>query len=314
MHGLSSNTVGDLRTSLAEEFYPEDANNPGFIPMLNELMERIYVYPGWKGERAWFRLTLNDSKRVILPHFLETINHARPTDCRPVPIFDAPYEFLRNGPGEVDPETSNLGVVIPEDEASAIQNEFPETASQITVTPTVTEDSKEIRLFGLDASGNIIRDSSGVPGESITMTTGDSTSTNTFSKITGIQKELTKGIVTIAAGATTLSTLETYETRPIYKVYKVAEAVTTIDALCLRRRVPLNYEEDYVVPGNTGAIRNLLYSMNYESENEVNLADRYWARGMNILNMEAEREQGGAISVAQFEPHGIDVPPIQNIM
>lgn len=312
--GLTATTLKIARAKLAKIFYPRDPSDPEFAEKVESVVDRFHSEDGWVGSHATFRVDVSTDKTFFLPFYLDSVLHAR-FDKAPGRIQSGRYEFIHNGLGEVTATDSVSGTLI-DIGMSGIAAEFPATSSTLGVQAASAADyGKGIRILGYDASGNRILDATGEPGEEVTLASGTVVTTNTFSSVQGIQKELTAGRVTVrhTAAAEVLVVLEPWMEAPSFHGYRCVDlSVDTVLVFCKRKPVPVRYDADYIFPGNLNALRLGIHAYNYEEAGQTNDADDYFARAIKLLNDEASRYRGGAEEHIQYQIWGQGMPGIYN--
>lgn len=311
--GLTSTTLKTARARLAKTFFPGNETTPEFAENINFVVERFHAEDGWIGSHATFRVDVTTDKTFFLPFYLDSVLHAR-FDKRPGRVQSGRYEFIHDGLGEISASDSVAGTLI-DLGSTGIPAEFPATASTLGVQCAAADYGKVIRILGYDATGNRILDATGEPGEEVTLASGTVLTTNTFSAIQGIQKDVTAGRVTVRhiVAAETLAVLEPWMEAPSFRGYRCVDL--TVDAVlvyCKRRPVPVRYEADYIFPGNINALRMGLHAHNFEEAGQLKEADGFYVRAINELNMEATRYRGGAQEHAPHAPWGDGISGIRN--
>lgn len=308
--GLSQATVADARARFGTKFCDGDPSGPEFYRKLTEVIERFHSTERWSGALATFRIDVSEDKNIYLPYYLENI-HAAAIDNIPSRLHGQRYEFIHDGPGIVPADSGIAGAIIDRG-LVGISTDFPSTAGTLTISAVAAGDAgKTIRILGYDQNGVWVKDSSGVPGELVTLAASPVTTTNQFSAIKGIQKGLTRSHLTVSRGSTVLVTLENWMTNPRFRLYQVMDSsAETVIALCKRRPIPVNYDEDYLFPGNLSAIKYGLYALDYEEQSEPDKAAQYFRNALELLNQDSAHYHGGAQEQVSYEPWGPGVTGI----
>lgn len=174
---------------------------------------------------------------------------------------------------------------------------------------------KEVHFSGVDGLGNTIYDSTGNAGFKVTLTLAGVTFSNVgIARMTSIRKPITEGALNLFAvnpnNSTQKAQIASYEpteTVPSYKRYRLASAdfSKSIDCLCKRRFVPLvNGPDDNTVitPSNEGALKNMLMSLQYEDQNDMERAELYFKKSLQLLNQELKEDMGAPIVTLQMNP------------
>ena len=311
--GLTSTTLKTARARLAKAFFPGNETTPEFAEKINFVIERFHAEDGWIGSHATFRVDVTTDKIFFLPFYLDSVIHAR-FDKRPGQVQSGRYEFIHDGLGEITATDSVAGTLIDLGN-SGIPAEFPTSASTLGFQCAAADYGKKVRVLGYDANGTRILDATGEPGEEVTLASGTVLTSNVFSAVQGIQKDITAGRVTMrhTVAAETLATLEPWMEAPSFRGYRCVDL--TVDAVlvyCKRRPVPVNYESDYIFPGNLNALRLGLHAHTFEEAGQLKEADGYYVRAVAELNTEATRYRGGAQEHLSFAPWGEGIPGIRN--
>jgi hypothetical protein len=318
--GLSAATVSAARTRFAAQFFPNDTANPQFLRYINEVVERLHENERWIGSLATFRVNVATDKNIYLPYFLDSINSAV-IDKIPARLQGPRYEFICDGPGMVE-KGSGIPGVMADAGVFGISTDFPvDTAdepipSTLTISAVSAADAgSKIRILGYNQSGDWIKDVDGTPGESITLATSAVVSANQFSGVKGIQKAVTRSAITVThtVASKILASLENWMTNPTFRCYRVLDlAAQSVVALCKRKPVPVNYEEDYIFPGVLSALKLGVYGINYEEEGELNRMQQCFREAVELLNQASASHKGGAAEQISFNPWGMDISGIRS--
>lgn len=312
--GLSAATVADARARFASQFFSGDENNPAFLSKINEVVERFHSRERWVGSLATFRIDVSTDKNIYLPYYLDSIN-AAVLDENPAMMFGERYEFMHNGPGLVTVESGMPGVIV-DAGVFGISVDYPALASTITVSAVAAGDvGITIRILGYDDDGKWVRDTTGAPGEEVTLAGTLVTTATSFSAVKAIQKPLTRGPITITHGdsATVLAELENWMTNPRFRCYRVLDISTQdVVALCKRRPIPVHYEEDYIYPGDLSALKLGMYGLQYEEASEPAKMQQYFREAIELLNEGSASYKGGAQEQMSYEPWGPGVSGIDS--
>ncbi len=290
-------TVADCRTALYTEVDATDINSSLFIPALNEVVERFTNSGNWKGNTPKVTIPAADGF-FTLPRWYQSVLVMRYKRV-PRPIFTPFYDFSESGPGEIQDTDQFYGVMMDMEDGYPTQSDIV-TAGTLRVTISgVADAAKTIRLYGQDASGNVIYDTAGNQGLNLTTANPTATTTQVFSVVTGIQAPSNMTLpwtLSVVNGATVTQIGAYYpgETRPMYKRYRVGETDEAIHTICRRRFIPLVAETDWVIPGNQSALRWGLKMLAFEKAGQLNEADACFTRAMGFLNDEAKASRGGA--------------------
>ena len=299
-------TVARARELLARFAVPGDPNSPEFLRILNEALERLHSMDDWTGRTgAW---SINVTNGIItLPAFLESALKVQVDKLR-TRIVDQSHQFLWHGPGD----SVDWGPGMMEDIGEvASETEFPSTAGTLSVVSTSTADTEGVlRFHGVDSSGNRIIDDKGISGEALTLNgVTPVLTTKSFASLQGFQKPRTQGRITVTRGTTDIAVLEPWDLDPIYRRYNLHDTTAKVAKVYARRRFRfLSNEEDYVIPGNLGALKMAIFAITNEDEGNIDTSLKWWARALAILNRASDAELGGAEKIAEikFDPYNIE--------
>jgi|LakMenE18May11ns_1017448.scaffolds.fasta_scaffold9956156_6 hypothetical protein len=290
-------TVADCRAALYTEVDATDINSALFLPALNEVVE-FFTYNGaWKGNTPKVTIPASDGF-FTLPRWYSSVLTLRYQRV-PRPIFSQFYEFSESGPGELLDTDSFYGVLADMGDGFATQSDIA-TAGTLRVTIGGAGDAaKVIRLYGTDASGNVIYDTSGNQGINLTTANPSADTTQIFATVTGIQAPANMTLpwtLSVVNGGipTQIGSYYPGETRPSYKRYRVGKTDEAIHTICRRRFIPLVAETDWVIPGTLRALRYGLKGLAFEKAGQLAEADACFTRALGFLNDEAKASRGGA--------------------
>jgi hypothetical protein len=318
--GLSPATVAAARTRFAAQFFPGDTANAAFLRYINEVVERLHENERWIGSLATFRVNVATDKNIYLPYFLDSINSAV-IDSHPARVNGPRYEFICDGPGKIEKGSGIAGMIV-DAGVFGISADFPVTDADVEIPSTLTisavsaaDAGTAIRILGYDQNGAWIKDTDGTPGERVVLATGAVVTTNQFSGVKGIQKPLTRSAFTVThtVESKVLASLENWMTNPTFRCYRVLDpSAESVIALCKRKPVPVNYEEDYIFPGVLSALKLGFYGIKYEEEGEINRMQQSFREAVELLNQASAAHKGGAQEQISFEPWGPGISGIRS--
>lgn len=89
---------------------------------------------------------------------------------------------------------------------------------------------------------------------------------------------------------------EATETTASYHRYAVPNepSVDYLDVLCKIRFVPCVYDTDEVIVSNLGALKNMLMSLKWEDEGDMDRSEMYFMKALQLLNGENREVRGGS--------------------
>jgi len=297
-------TLADVRASLYTLIDADNANNPLFISVLNEVCERIINSGKWKGNVV---TTVFESSTgfITLPYNYASVLAMTYDKC-PCPTFTQFHQYTEQGPGELDIALKWNGILVDLGDGFVTQADIP-AAGVVRVYSSAADNGEVVRLFGLN-NGDVIYDSSGNEGENVTLAAPFVATTNQFTEVTGFQKPLTSNRVRLkswdGSTETQIAEYQPNETRPSYQRYQTGVAEQAIRVICQRRFVPIYAETDWVYPGNLSALRAGIRSWLFEDGSDMDSADQSMSRAYNFLNDEAKAFRGGARATINTQTGG----------
>ena len=149
-------------------------------------------------------------------------------------------------------------------------------------------------IKGKDANNNDV---------TIQVTLANPTATNAQvfkGPITFFSKPMTAGNVNLYAvsgvNEEQIGAYEATETTASYHRYAVPNEPTVdyLDVLCKIRFVPCVYDTDEVIVSNLGALKNMLMSLKWEDEGEMERSEMYFMKALQLLNGENREVRGGS--------------------
>jgi hypothetical protein len=126
--------------------------------------------------------------------------------------------------------------------------------------------------------------------------------------ITMFQKPITFGRINIYAvngiNETLIGSYEASETTASYHRYSVPNepSVDYIDALCKIRYVPCITDTDEVIVSNLGALKNMLTSLKFEDEADLERSEMFFNKALQLLNGENKETRGGSKWTLNIDP------------
>ena len=295
-------TLAQVRAILAPMVNPADLNDPLFLTILNEVLERYTNSGKWKGNVVTLKIA-SSTGFITLPFNYASVL-AMTYDTYPAPVFTEFHQYVEEGPGKVDIALHWPGILI------SLGNDFctqadPTAASTIRVYSSAADNTAVVRIYG-KLNGVIIYDAAGNEGEQVTLTSPFVSTVNQFDEITGFTKPLTKSRVYLKGwDGTTETLLATYqpnETVPVYARYQTGVCEKEIRIICQRRFIPVSAETDFVEPGNISALRAGIQSRLYEDATDPDAADASFVRGLNFLEDETKSFRGGGRATINYNP------------
>lgn len=164
------------------------------------------------------------------------------------------------------------------------------------------DNGNKVVIKGTDVNGLDITIS--VPLNNPTVTTVE-----VFSgPLTMFQKAVTHGAINLYAVSgsdqTQIGAYEATETTASYHRYSVPNEPTIdyIDALCKIRNVPCILDTDEVMISNLGALKNMLISLKFEDEADLERSEIFFNKALQLLNGESKETRGGSKWTLNIDP------------
>lgn len=313
-------TVGDLRTQFGSLFSPSE-----FIPYLNQALAQIITSGRWKGSQV-YAFFPTSSGYITLPYELSSIMGIS-MGGMPVPVFTNQHEYLISGPGNIDETKPATGIVDYINDGFATRIDPPVSGCTLRIVLDLAIDiGKTFRFYGRGATRTIYD----INGEGMNITTTGLTTNEAtvFEEVTGIEVPVdATGASAMIGGwtlyavdglgnATELSYYYPNETRPSYARYKTGtwneqnqSTRMVIRTLCQRRFIPVAKDTDWVIPGNTRAIKAAMQAVQCEDANNYDQAAPLWVMAYKSLNDQVHSARGAAkpeisIPQAQYDASG----------
>ena len=303
-----------------------------FTERLNSALERIYNSGRWKGLLAtvgfnnvaganWFP---DESVQYItLPRQFQSvlgIQFGSPgLPAVPRQVYPRWQEFIAGGSGQLSPGTSMQMAVDMGDDYPVFTD--PTLPFNIAFETTDADDAGKIVKFdGVDSNGSNLTSLLGLSNLTCTLAAPGSlvavSLPVTLGKISSFVKPVTQGFVKLYAvdpnnssNKSVIAIYEPTETVAGYKRYRLgaAEFSTRINCLCKRRFVSLvdvADENTVIVPGNEGALKLTLLALQYEDKNDMERAETYFNKAIQLLNAELKQDMGNPVITLQMNPIG----------
>lgn len=291
---------------------------------LNEAVLRLLPYGAWRGTEVRYRIcTINSC--ITWPRQVEAIRAFALCDA-PVRIRSHWYEFLDYGPGQLFADDCRNQALYADRGLACAFDDICGEGKRIRVYADLpdVDAGKTILLQGYDKYRNpVLTEDGDVNGELVTLASPwvDTDTIWMPGGLTGVQKQLTKGPVrlfeldTVTALQRPLAIYEPDETNPEYRRGMVPGlsnrgacchpnspancASTTITVLAKLRFIPVRNETDYLLIGNTAAIKDMCQSIRYREDNQIQLAVAYEQSAVAVLERELSDFHGGSVDPVQ---------------
>lgn len=330
-------TFGQLRNStLAQAIGLCDNNMTELARYVNEAQERLLYDPmapdeGWVG--GWMRMAFTvsrDAPYIIAPR--EVARIIAMTVCKaPVKIKNGFYEFLDYGIG-IQPTGAcgeDCGQFL-----RAYERETTSTLADLYSTPQYVrvyfsdprDVGKRVLVQGADSNGIAVVSTDAdtgmaISGEWVTCAAPFVSTTNTFTTITGIQKDVTFGRLTLMqvdadGNELPLSTIEPSETTALYRKYYInglpasccssTSGTVQVEAQCKLDLVPVASDPDWLlIPSIPALIEEVqaIRKSRMDDATAQQMADRHHQRALQLLYGHHDHvlgKQTASISVPLF--------------
>ena len=142
-----------------------------------------------------------------------------------------------------------------------------------------------------------------------TLSFPDSTTSQVFKgTISMFQKPITFGRINLYAvngiNQTLIGSYEASETTASYHRYSIPNEpqIDYIDALCKIRYVPCILDTDEVMVSNLGALKNMLTSLRFEDEADLERSEMFFNKALQLLNGENKETRGGSKWTLNIDP------------
>lgn len=185
----------------------------------------------------------------------------------------------------------------------------PEGEFYIRCKTDLTEAGTTILIRGLDENGEQVYSGAGVEGCSLAVTTADTTTTQKFTQISSwIKAAATTGTIrlysvdTTTAEETHLVNITPAKLTSGYRRYEAAgfSFGATVEALCNIALIAPVVDNDPVLPSNLGALKLAMMALQYEDKNDMERADSFMARGVDLLEKDRDSFDGDEVSTVPF--------------
>lgn len=337
-------TLGSIRATIAEVMNV-CADSDKIPAKVNEAQERLMAKGKWVGTTVAYRICANSSSSCFAwPRQIETIE-AWALCSNPGVVRNKWYEFSDQGPGLLKESDNWFRTLEDKDPVCCFSEIDTNTLTKrIYVTTTVPETAGlRILLQGYDQNAQWIRTIDSETGEYVDGEYVDlvnaRTTVNYFTKLTGVQKPITKGNIVLSQQEFTTLTVEKVlaqyepdETLPIYRQSFIPgmqningcgcacsdddeESCTSkyITVIAKLRHIPVRLDTDWLVLGSVGALKLMVMAILKENRNLFQESMAYEARAIQTLQDELSSFEGdGALPTLKYEGSGSWGAGVQN--
>lgn len=321
-------TLSQARTKLYR--YVSPSLDAGLVTdKINSALERIYNSGKWKGLMVPVTLTnTSDPTQWWADETIPYITLPRPyqsvmgvqfasEDMPGIPrqVYPRWQEYIAGGGGQVSPGTGMQKLIDLGDGFITHNDPTTEFYPRLEITDG-NDVGTIVKLSAVDSEGKPVFDSDGNSWIQATLLTEGVTLSIRVAKITAIHKPVTDGSVKLfavsplnASFKCEIGEYDPTETVPSYKRYKVSggEFTSQLNLLCKRRFVELINgadDETMIVPGNEGALKMTLMALQYEDKNDLERAETYFGKALQLLNAELKEDMGNPVITLQMNPIG----------
>ena len=301
-------TVGDIKSAVAKvvKLCSTDA---AVYDFMSRASERLI----WKGHYhgAYGTFHVQSSDRIIAwPRELESIDGLTMSNV-PLAIRGEWYEFVESGVGTIDTTNETCPQVIDRGFSPLFRAINSGGANKkIRISSSSSSDNGKLVLVqGLDSNGLPVR--SEYPVSSGTYIDGKYLAINTpyvetgagdFSVITGVQKAVTNGHLTVVeydtvtAVSRTIAQWLSWETRPQFRLSEIPMVATdTATQYVVKGKLaPRIYRSDldWVIPSNAGAMVLMCKALWHEDNDNIDESGKYEGKAQIVLEEQINHIRG----------------------
>lgn len=284
------------------------ANDIGdFDFKLMQVVERFFTLGTWRN--MWRRLNLAIYDNTLtLPRGLDTCRQI--ASCGGVtPIYSQFHRFVGFGLAFDPLDTAGWynGLTLIDEQAQTFRTP--------TGTFTLRAVATEVNDDGFTFVGGFDENDSELFGEiTLAFVNGAANGTQEYTQLPRIEKAVTTNPVllyavdTTTAEATLISSFAPGETQPAYRQYSIAGVASETDdppvvsAICKLGFILAVSSNDLIIPGNIGALKLGLMSIQYEDKTDPANAKIYMANAIALLDAELEELQAAEMPAIHFSP------------
>lgn len=335
-------TLSDFRKRLPSALGTCASNVAGAAALANDAMERLMMDPltpdeGWVGGSAVMRFMATVNNKVAYITTPRNVSRIILLDvCQnPIRLRNGFYEFLQYGKG-LQPKTP--GTCGCSETRQAFERDNVATLTPLLSTPQIirvfpsdaADVGQRVLIQGSDQNGKTVTSldpvtQQSILGEYVDLALPFSDSINQFSKITGIQKDVTIDTISLfQVDPTTgtqvdLSSMEADETAGWYRLYLLNNmpvrchntSCGTIQVDCQVRLdfEPVNRDSDYLFIPNIPALIEEAQSIRYsrlDSKTSAQFEQKHHARAIQLLNGQLDQINGKVTTVVSAHVFGSD--------
>lgn len=320
-------TLSSVRATMAEVLNVCSTSSK-IVDKVNEAQARLMAKGKYLGTIATYRFCVSTQSCIVMPRQIETVEGWALCQS-PGVMRNRWYEFSESGPGILKETNNWFRTMEQKDDACCFDEIDTNTLTKrLYITTTVPEIAgARILLQGYNQNGQWIRTIDAttglyVEGEYVDIVNARTT-VNYFTKLTGVQKSLTNGDITVSQQeATTLvvqKTLAQYEpdeTLPSYRRYFIpgmanssggCEGTTAcsskyVTVIAKLRHIPVRLDTDWLVIQSVGALKLMVMAILKENRNLFAESMAYENKAVQLLEDELSSYEGdGALPTLKWE-------------
>lgn len=311
-------TLAEARSLIHRFTSPNGTMDSSVLECVNWIQQRCLNSGNWRGDKS--QIVFNTPEDyVTLPRRFESLLGVR-FDKQPRLVYSQYHTFMEGGPGELGEDCFTMSALVDLGPGFASFLNISAEATLRVKIENVADAAKTIWLKGEDADGRVIYNSSGVEGISVTTANPSVTTTQTFTKLVGLQKPITVGYVTlwqvISGVETKIGTYEPGETVADYRRYQLGQTSgpDAITGLAKRKYIPAIAETDLIYPDNIAALEFAAMSWNFFRESDMDRSNQFWTSALNELNLQSRQTRGGNQMRMNTSIHGLKLHAIRRMM
>jgi hypothetical protein len=309
-------TLGEARSQLYTAIVPSldtQANIERFNSYLNLAQERLINSGKWNGSILPARFTSPDGTITLPRKFLSALaaKWVKGEASGPIKIRNGWFTYLTPindlwtasywpRYGFNDTFISDLG------DGFVTFKESPYEEYKLKIVIENPADAgNAIVIKGKDQNENLVTMKS-------VFVNPDITPNQTFKgQLEMVSKSLTNGPVSLfavnaanPAEEELIAEYEPTETNISYHRYAVPNepSIDYLDVVCKLRYIPCVLDTDEVVVSNLGALKNMLTSLRFEDENDMERSEMFFMKALQLLNGESKETRGGSRWTLNIEP------------
>lgn len=310
-------TLTDARALIHTYVTTGGVNDATVLEAINFIGQRLFDSGRWTGLTTEVTFASPDGF-ITLPRRCDSLLGVR-FDTSPRLIWSKWHEFISGGPGEVSDEGFSMSALIDQGPGFAT---FADPTALCTLRVKIADAQDagvSVTLKGLDENGRVIHSASGIEGITLTTVNPSADTTQTFTSVTGFQKAVSEGYMTlwsvIDGVETQIGEYEPGETIANYRRYKIGvqDAPDTITALAKRKFIPARSASDVVYPESTAALIFGAKCYNYIKQDDIDRAEVYWRKVLEEVNNQTRQGRGASQQSQHISPHGLMMHRIRRL-